>query len=100
MSQKKKDEVFSFANCPSCPEIKRKIDRIYLALLGADGICLTAGLVKEVTDLKASFDRLETALKTQQKVNSAWLSWIKPVVGGCAVVAITELIIFLSVHHF
>ena len=89
----------NFMSCPECPEIKKKIDRIYIALLGGDGICLTDGLVKEITDLKTKFGALETAIKTQRSTNSAWVSWIKPVVGGVSVVAISQLIIFFVTHH-
>jgi hypothetical protein len=39
--------------CPSCPEIKRKIGRIDLALFGEDGIGLNGGNVKSITDLQA-----------------------------------------------
>lgn len=88
-----------FVNCPSCPEIKNKIDRIYVALLGDDGICLSKGLVKEITDLKTRFGFLEATIKAQRNTNASWLSWIKPVFGGVTVVAVTELIIFLVSHH-
>jgi hypothetical protein len=97
----------NFTNCPACPEIKlnqteiiKKIDRIYTALLGADGICLTAGLVKKVTDLETRFANLEATLTSQRKTNASWLNWIRPIVGGVAVVAVTELIVFLVSHHF
>jgi len=35
-----------YSNCPSCPEIKKKIDRIYFALLAEDGTGLNGGIVK------------------------------------------------------
>jgi hypothetical protein len=95
----RRKQIPRFQNCPSCPEIKKKIDRIYSALLGEDGICLTEGLVKEITDLKTKFISLDTTLKTQRRTNSAWLNWIRPIIGGVSVVAITELIIFVLTHR-
>ena len=40
-------------NCPECPEIKKKIDRIFVALLGDDGLGMQNGLVYELTLLKS-----------------------------------------------
>ncbi len=93
-------DLFDYENCPTCPELRRKIDAIYLALLGTDGVCLTTGVVKEVLDLKAQIADLKTSMKTERKVVAQWESWIKPVVGGSAVVIFSEILIFALTHHF
>ena len=46
------NEKPDYSLCPSCPEIKKKIDRIDLALLGEDGTGLNGGIVKAITDLQ------------------------------------------------
>ena len=58
----------SYANCPSCPEIKKKIDRIELALLGPDGTGREAGLVKAVNKIESSLN-----------VQSSWANMFKPI---------------------
>lgn len=58
----------SYANCPSCPEIKKKIDRIDLALMGPDGTGMKEGIVKAITDLKEA-----------ARVQSSWLNFAKPI---------------------
>ena len=58
----------SYANCPSCPDIKKKIDRIELALLGPDGTGREAGLVKAVNKIESSLN-----------VQSSWANMFKPV---------------------
>jgi hypothetical protein len=40
----------NYSLCPSCPQIKRKIDRIDLAILGEDGTGLNGGIAKAITD--------------------------------------------------
>jgi hypothetical protein len=95
-----KDDDFNYKHCPVCPELRRKIDAIYLALLGADGVCLTTGVVKEVLDLKSQIDDLKTSMKAERKVVAQWESWVKPVVGGSAVVIFSEILIFALTRHF
>ncbi len=37
-----------YSNCPSCPEIKKKVDRIDRALLGKDGTGLNDGVIHRI----------------------------------------------------
>jgi hypothetical protein len=63
--------------CPSCPDIKRKIDRIDLALLGEDGTGMKSGIVFTITKLQ-----------TQNRVADSWVGNVKPflVAAGTALV--------------
>jgi len=69
----------NYANCPICPEIKKKIDRIDLALLGEDGTGLNGGIVKAIIDLQK-----------KNKVQASWINNAKPI----AIAAISSLITF------
>jgi hypothetical protein len=57
-----------YSLCPSCPEIKRKIDRIDLALLGEDGTGLNGGIVKAIIDFQK-----------KNRVQTSWVSVAKPI---------------------
>jgi hypothetical protein len=56
--------------------------------------------VKEVLDLKSQIDDLKTSMKAERKVVAQWESWVKPVVGGSAVVIFSEILIFALTRHF
>ena len=75
MTNEKKPD---YSNCPSCPDIKRKIDRIDLALLGEDGTGLNGGIVKAITDLQK-----------KSKIQSSWLGIAKPIAIAVATSVIT-----------
>ena len=66
-------------NCPECPEIKKKIDRIFVALLGDDGLGMQNGLVYELTLLKSN--KITTA---------SWVGVVKPI----AIAVISSAITF------
>jgi len=72
-----------YSLCPSCPEIKRKIDRIDLALLGEDGTGLNGGIVKAITDLQK-----------KSKVSASWTSFAKPI----AISAVTSIVTFVLTY--
>ena len=72
-----------YSLCPSCPEIKRKIDRIDLALLGEDGTGLNGGIVKAITDLQK-----------KSKVSASWTNFAKPI----AIAAVTSIVTFLLTY--
>jgi hypothetical protein len=76
-----------YSNCPSCPEIKRKIDRIDLALLGEDGTGLNGGIVKAITDLQK-----------KSRVQTSWISFSKPIAIGVATAAATFAVSYLLTH--
>ena len=69
-----------YSLCPSCPEIKKKIDR---ALLGEDGTGLNGGIVKAITDLQK-----------KSKVSASWTSFVKPIALGTATSIITFLLTY------
>ncbi len=72
-----------YSLCPSCPEIKRKIDRIDLALLGEDGTGLNGGIVRAITDLQK-----------KNKVSASWASFAKPI----AIAVVTSIVTFLLTY--
>ena len=76
-----------YSLCPSCPEIKRKIDRIDLALLGEDGTGLNGGIVKAITDLQK-----------KSKVSASWASFVKPIAIGAVTSIVTFLLTYALVH--
>ncbi len=76
-----------YSNCPSCPEIKKKIDRIDLALLGEDGTGLNGGIVKAITELQK-----------KGKVQSSWVSFAKPIAIGVGTAAATFAVTYLLAH--
>jgi hypothetical protein len=76
MTNEKKPD---YSLCPSCPEIKKKIDRIDLALLGEDGTGLNGGIVKAITDLQK-----------KGRVQASWTSFSKPI----AIAAISSVITY------
>jgi hypothetical protein len=84
MTNEKKPD---YSLCPSCPEIKKKIDRIDLALLGEDGTGLNGGIVKAITDLQK-----------KGKVQASWMSIAKPIAVGALSAAITLVLTFLLSH--
>lgn len=77
-----------YVNCPSCPEIKKKIDRIDLALLGPDGTGREGGLVKAVNDLEDRF-----------KVQASWTDVFKPIVIAAVSSAVTFLLTYGILSH-
>jgi hypothetical protein len=62
-----------FINCPTCPELKRKIDRIDIALLGADGTGMTSGIVMALTQLKSN-------MNANEDVTASWVRTFRPIV--------------------
>lgn len=76
-----------YSLCPSCPEIKRKIDRIDLALLGEDGTGLNGGIVKAITDLQK-----------KSKVSASWTSFAKPIAIGAVTSIVTFLLTYALAH--
>ena len=76
-----------YSLCPSCPEIKRKIDRIDLALLGEDGTGLNGGIVRAITDLQK-----------KNKVSASWASFAKPIAIGAATSIVTFLLTYALAH--
>jgi hypothetical protein len=76
-----------YSLCPSCPEIKRKIDRIDLALLGEDGTGLNGGIVKAITDLQK-----------KNKVSASWASFAKPIAIGAVTSVVTFLLTYTLAH--
>ena len=72
---------------PSCPEIKRKIDRIDLALLGEDGTGLNGGIVRAITDLQE-----------KSKVSASWASFAKPIAVGAVTSIVTFLLTYALAH--
>ena len=76
-----------YSLCPSCPEIKRKIDRIDLALLGEDGTGLNGGIVKAITDLQE-----------KSKVSASWASFAKPIAIGAVTSIVTFLLTYALAH--
>jgi hypothetical protein len=76
-----------YSNCPSCPEIKKKIDRIDLALLGEDGTGLNGGIVKAITDLQK-----------KSRVQTSWVSFAKPIAIGVVTAAVTFVVSYLLAH--
>ena len=76
-----------YSLCPSCPEIKRKIDRIDLALLGEDGTGLNGGIVKAITDLQK-----------KSKVSASLASFAKPIVIGAVTSIVTFLLTYALAH--
>ena len=69
------------SNCPECPEIKKKIDRIFDAILGDDGLGMKNGIVYELT-----------ALKTTKNTTDSWMSVVKPVAVSVLITAITTFL--------
>ncbi len=76
-----------YSLCPSCPEIKRKIDRIDLALLGEDGTGLNGGIVMAITDLQK-----------KNRVQTSWVNVAKPIAVGVVTAAVTFAVTYLLAH--
>jgi hypothetical protein len=70
-------------SCPDCPEVKKKIDRIFEALLGADGLGMQSGLVYEVT-----------LLKSAKNTTASWVGVAKPI----AIAVVTSAFTFLLTY--
>jgi predicted oxidoreductase len=68
-----------YSLCPACPEIKKKIDRIDLALMGSDGTGMKEGIVKAITELQKN-----------NKVQASWVSFSKPL----AIAILSSIITF------
>ena len=84
MTNEKKPD---YSLCPSCPEIKKKIDRIDLALLGEDGTGLNGGIVKAITDLQK-----------KGRVQASWASFGKPIIVALITSAITFALTYAFTH--
>jgi hypothetical protein len=84
MTNEKKPD---YSLCPSCPEIKKKIDRIDLALLGEDGTGLKGGIVKAITDLQK-----------KSRVQASWASLAKPLIIAAISSAITYGLTYALSH--
>ena len=69
----------NYKNCPSCPDIKKKIDRIDRALLGEDGTGMKEGIVHAIT-----------ILQKNSKVQASWVNNAKPI----AIVVVSSLLTF------
>lgn len=77
-------------NCPSCPEIKKKIDQIYLALLGTDGTGMKEGLVFELTQLKQ-----------REGISMSWVNFGKPIIIAVLASSLTYVCTVILPHlHF
>ena len=74
-----------FSNCPDCPEIKKKIDRIFVALLGDDGLGMQNGLVYELT-----------LLKSTKNTTASWIGVAKPI----AIAVVASAVTFLLTYGF
>jgi hypothetical protein len=81
------NEKPDYSLCPSCPEIKKKIDRIDLALLGEDGTGLNGGIVKAITDLQK-----------KSRVQSSWVGIAKPIAIGSISAVVTLALTYLLSH--
>jgi hypothetical protein len=71
-----------YSLCPSCPEIKKKVDRIDRALLGKDGTGLNDGVIHRML---LKLDDLEA----KNKVSASWLDLIKPIAISVVITALT-----------
>jgi hypothetical protein len=69
------------SNCPECPEIKKKIDRIFEAILGDDGLGMKNGIVFELTALKAT-----------KSTTDSWVGVVKPIAVSVAITAVTTFL--------
>ena len=76
-------------NCPECPEIKKKIDRIFVALLGDDGLGMQNGLVYELT-----------LLKSTKNTTASWVGVVKPVAIAVLSSGITFVLTYGVLQHF
>jgi hypothetical protein len=81
--------VPNYSLCPTCPEIKKKIDRIDSALLGEDGTGLKGGISFEISQLKGA-----------EKVTSSWTSLGKPVLIAVASSVLTFIITYALVNRW
>jgi hypothetical protein len=77
-----------YSNCPSCPEIKKKIDRIDRALLGEDGTGMNGGIVHAITSLQKN-----------HKVQSSWINTFKPILLSVASGLLYSAITYIIVTH-
>ena len=75
-----------YSLCPSCPEIKKKVDRIDRALLGHDGTGLNDGVIHRML---LKLDDLET----KNKVSASWLDMIKPIAISVVITALTTYLL-------
>lgn len=98
-SSRDKKQNTEFILCPACPEIKstqiemkKKLDRIDIAILGSDGTGLNDGIVHEITELQKN-------TTITKKITESWIKTIRPIVtfiiGSLVTAAITYLIITL-----
>jgi hypothetical protein len=72
-------DKFDFRNCPTCPDLKKKIDRIDRALLGPDGTELNKGIVYAITQLQKN-----------SEVQASWVNFAKPI----ALAVLSSLVTF------
>jgi len=84
-----------FSNCPSCPDLKKKLDRIDEALVGPDGTGLNSGVVKLLTDLRNDFNNYKKEAEGKRRQRNAYLV---PLITGIGVFAICEVISLVLMH--
>ena len=87
-SGKSDSESFCYKDCPICPGLQHKIDKIYTALLGADGLGLTDGLVHAITQLQKS-----------RSIESSWINVFKPLIIGLVSAGLSSAITYLLLMH-
>jgi hypothetical protein len=78
-----KDDRGVFTNCPTCPDLKKKIDRIDLALMGPDGTGMKEGIVQAITQLQKN-----------SQVQNSWINFGKPIM----IALVTSTVTFLLTY--
>ena len=76
-----------YSLCPACPEIKKKIDRIDLALMGPDGTGMKEGIVHAITQLQKA-----------SKVQDSWVNNTKPILFAAVSSVLTFAITYALTH--
>jgi hypothetical protein len=79
---------FSYMDCPICPDLNRKIDKIYVALLGVDGMGLTEGIVHAIAQLQQS-----------RRVESSWVNMFKPLITGIASAVVASAVTYFILMY-
>ncbi len=85
LCNKLSEDSNQYANCPTCPEIKKSIDQIHRALLGEDGTGMKEGVIFELTQAKI-----------KNRINTSWINALKPI----ATVTITSLTTAAIMYYF
>jgi predicted oxidoreductase len=76
-----------YSLCPACPEIKKKIDRIDLALMGPDGTGMKDGIVHAITQLQKN-----------GKVQDSWVNNAKPILFAVVSSVLTFALTYALTH--